>query len=85
VTEPRRFVRALQHHRRQRELAILARLKQGDETAEAIVAGIYESLDPRLKRAAAHSVLAHLEDFLSRGRVTRHGEPGLAARFVMAS
>ena len=82
VVDPQRFVRALQHHRRQREHAIIARLRKGDETAEAIVATIYESLDPRLKRAAAFSVLAHLEDLEARGRATREGEPGLAARFA---
>ncbi len=83
VTEPQRFVRALQHHRRQRDLAIVGRLRQGDETAEAIVAAIYETLDPRLKRAAAHSVLAHLEDIAAAGRARRVGEPGLDARFVL--
>ena len=85
VTEPRRFLRALQHHRRQREMAILGRLKKGDETAEMVVAAIYDGLDQRLKRAAAHSVLAHLEDLEDRGRVTRDGEPGLAARFVLVT
>jgi glyoxylase-like metal-dependent hydrolase (beta-lactamase superfamily II) len=85
VTEPGRFVRALQHHRRQRELSIIGRLRQGDETAETIAEALYESLEPRLKRAAAHSVLAHLEDLLDRGRVTRTGHAGLSARFAMSA
>lgn len=66
VSEPQRFLRALQHHRRQREMAVLSRLRAGDTTTEAIVDAIYEKLDPRLKRAAAFSVLAHLEDLLAR-------------------
>ncbi len=85
VVEPHRFVRALQHHRRQRELAILSRLRAGDTTAEAIVAAIYERLDPRLTRAASLSVLAHLEDLRARGRVQTDDPPGLAARFALSS
>ena len=69
VAEPSRFLRALQHHRRQREMAVLSRLRAGDTTPADIVDAIYEKLDPRLKRAAAFSVLAHLEDLLARGRV----------------
>ena len=81
VTEPTRFVRALQHHRRQREASILSRLKAGDTTIEAIVAATYESLDPRLRPAAALSVLAHLEDLVARERVVQEGGPGLAASY----
>ncbi len=84
VTDPPRFVRALQHHRRQREASILSRLRAGDTTVEVIVAATYESLDPRLKPAAALSVLAHLEDLVTRERVTQEGAPGLAARYRLA-
>lgn len=83
VAEPQRFVRALQHHRRQRELAILSRLRAGDRTVDAIVAAIYERLDPRLTRAAGLSVLAHLEDLCARGRVHVDGQPGLGALFTV--
>lgn len=83
VTEPQRFVRALQHHRRQREAAILAHLRQGEGTAQTIGAAIYDDLDPRLVKAATSSVLAHLEDLEGRGRLTRFGKPGLAARFAL--
>jgi glyoxylase-like metal-dependent hydrolase (beta-lactamase superfamily II) len=84
VTEPQRFVRALHHHRRQREHAILSRLRAGDRTVEAIVASIYERLDPRLARAAGLSVLAHLEDLCARGQVAVDRQPGLDARFMPA-
>jgi glyoxylase-like metal-dependent hydrolase (beta-lactamase superfamily II) len=81
VREPARFVRALAHHRRQREASILDRLAQGDDTIPAIVARIYEGLAPALRGAAGLSVLAHLEDLEARGRVVRDGEPGIAGRY----
>ena len=83
VREPARFVRALQHHRRQRERAIMSRLRAGDTTIEAIVAATYEGLDPRLARAAGVSVLAHLEDLVARGRVVADGGLGRHARFTV--
>lgn len=81
VREPARFVRALAHHRRQREASILDRLSQGDETIPAIVARIYEGLNPALHGAAGLSVLAHLEDLEARGQVAREGEQGVSGRF----
>ena len=83
VNEPTRFVRALQHHRRQRELAILSRLRDGDDTIAAIVAAIYDNIDPRLARAAGLSVLAHLEELCAQGRVVCE-EGGVEGRFRMA-
>jgi glyoxylase-like metal-dependent hydrolase (beta-lactamase superfamily II) len=76
VREPQRFVRALIHHRRQREHAIMSRLAAGDETIAAIVATTYDALDPRLVRAAGLSVQAHLEDLCARGLVRLSGEAG---------
>ena len=84
MREPARFVRALQHHRRQRERAILARLRKGDTTIAAIVAATYEGLDPRLARAAAVSVLAHLEHLCGRGLVVASGMPGLDGQYAPA-
>lgn len=73
VTDPARFMRALQHHRRQREHAILSWLRRGEASIPEIVAGTYEALDPRLHKAAAASVLAHLEDLCTRGEVEAGG------------
>lgn len=81
VREPARFVRALGHHRRQREGAILARVAAGDRTIPAIVAAIYQGLAPALTGAAALSVLAHLEDLVERGLVASAGPPTLAAAY----
>ncbi|MGY2047188.1 MBL fold metallo-hydrolase [Methylobacterium sp. JK268] len=77
VREPQRFVRALAHHRRAREAAILERLAGGPRTIPALVAEIYQGLDPRLTGAAALSVYAHLEDLVARGRALTDGEAAL--------
>jgi glyoxylase-like metal-dependent hydrolase (beta-lactamase superfamily II) len=84
VRDPARFLRALQHHRRQRERGILACLRRGEATIPGIVAATYEGLDPRLARAAAVSVLAHLEDLCARGLATAEGGPGVTARYAAA-
>ncbi len=84
VREPRRWTRALAHHRRQREASILARLDAGDATAPQIVARVYENLKPALVDAATLSTLAHLEDLAARRLITIEGEFGPSARFRAA-
>jgi glyoxylase-like metal-dependent hydrolase (beta-lactamase superfamily II) len=84
VREPQRFVRALIHHRRQREASILARLAAGDRTIPAIVSAIYQGLSPALQGAAALSVLAHLEDLVAREVVVADGPPTLAGAYRLA-
>lgn len=81
VRDPPRVLRALIHHRRAREAAILQRLEAGDETIAEIVAQIYEGVDKRLHPAAAMTALAHLEDLIARGLVDCAGQPALQARF----
>ena len=81
VREPQRFIRALLQHRRQRDMAIRSRLRTGDTAIAAIVAKIYDKLDPRLTRAAALSVQAHLEEMMTLGMVVCDGPPGLDATF----
>ena len=83
VKDPPRFLRALVHHRRQREHALRARLAAGDRTIAELVARTYETLDPRLRRAAGITVLAHLEDLCARGLVRADGE-GLEASYAPA-
>ncbi|MDR6431525.1 MBL fold metallo-hydrolase [Brucella pseudogrignonensis] len=77
VTKPAAFVRGLRAHRKMRERAILERIVQGDRTIHAMVKAIYRDTDPRLHGAAALSVLAHLEDLVSRGEITTDGYPSL--------
>lgn len=70
VENPRRFVRGLAGHRKQREGQILRLLEQGIGAVPAMVERMYVGLDPRLHGAAGRSVLAHLLDLEARGRVT---------------
>jgi glyoxylase-like metal-dependent hydrolase (beta-lactamase superfamily II) len=81
VTEPQRYLRALSGHRRQREAAIVRRLDAGDETIPTMVANIYDGLDPRLVNAAALSVLAHIEDLVTRGVAIAEGPVTVAGRY----
>ena len=82
VSDPKRYVRGLITHRRQRESAILAQLEAGPTTIAEIVEKNYVGLEPRLKGAAALSTLAHLEDLLARKLAVR-GE-GAALEAVYA-
>ncbi|MFC4174232.1 MBL fold metallo-hydrolase [Microvirga sp. GCM10011540] len=84
VRDPGRFVRALIHHRRQREVSILNRLAAGDRTIPAIVAAIYQGLKPALVGAAGLSVFAHLEDLVARGLVRTDGTPCLDGEYRLA-
>lgn len=84
VREPRRFVRALLHHRRQREASIVNRIEAGDRTIEAIVAAIYQGLEPSLIGAASLNVLAHMQDLVERGVVQAEGPLSLGTRYTPA-
>jgi glyoxylase-like metal-dependent hydrolase (beta-lactamase superfamily II) len=84
VREPQRFVRALAHHRRQREISILHALERGGKDIPSIVADIYVGLDPRLNGAAGLSVLAHLEDLVARGEVDAGGPATVSSTYRMS-
>ena len=81
LREPQRFVRLLSLHRRQRETAILKRLRDGVDTIPEIVEQLYKGLDPQLITAAGLSVLAHIEDLIDRDLVACDGDPTLSASF----
>ncbi len=85
VNEPQRFVRALIHHRRQREQSILNALEAGLHHISAMLPRIYDGLDPRLHGAAALSIYAHLEDLNERGLVACDAAaPSLDAAYRLA-
>jgi glyoxylase-like metal-dependent hydrolase (beta-lactamase superfamily II) len=84
LREPQRFVRLLSLHRRQRETAILKRVRDGVHTIPEIVGQIYKGLDPQLTTAAGLSVLAHIEDLIDRGALACDGDPGLSAIYRAA-
>lgn len=67
VDNPRRLVRGMLGHRKQREGQILRLLGRGTGTLPAMVDAMYAGLDDRMKPAAARSVLAHLFDLRARG------------------
>ena len=74
ITKPQQLVRGMIGHRLNREKRILRLIDEGTGSIEAIVAGAYPALDPRLIPAAGGSVLAHLVDLERRGMVDRQGQ-----------
>ncbi|GAA3710513.1 MBL fold metallo-hydrolase [Sphingomonas cynarae] len=74
VENPRRLVRGMLGHRRQREGQILRLLREDAREIGAMVGRMYAGLDPRLVPAAERSVLAHLYDLGRRGLVIGEGE-----------
>src|SRR3569833_2531782 len=64
-------------HRKAREASILHRLGKGASDIPNIVRAIYIGIDPRLTGAAGLSVLAHMEDLVSRGLVETDGAPAI--------
>jgi glyoxylase-like metal-dependent hydrolase (beta-lactamase superfamily II) len=84
IEEPQRLVKAYLLHRRMREHAILDCIRQGHDTAEAIVPVVYRGLDPKLLNAASLSVLAHVEHLKERGLVA-YEAPLSKTRVLLAS
>ena len=66
VENPKRLVRGMIGHRKQREGQILRLLREAPATIPDMVAKMYVGLDPRLVPAAERSVLAHLIDLCDR-------------------
>ena len=81
IPQPQRFVGKLLSHRRQREAEILSAVAEGAATIPEVVALRYRGLDPRLRPAAARTVLAHLINLVESGRVACPGEPDEDARY----
>lgn len=71
VTKPRQLVRSMIGHRRQRENQILRLLGEARQQVGELVAQMYKGLDPKLTKAAALSVTAHLINLERRGLVVR--------------
>lgn len=74
VTNPRRLVRGMIGHRKQREGQILRLLAAEPCTIPQMVEKMYAGIDPRLLPAAERSVLAHLIDLRQRGSVSADGD-----------
>lgn len=81
IPEAQRFVRFLIRHREAREASILHRLGKGEADIPTMVRAIYIGIDPRLTGAAGYSVLAHLEDLVTRGLVATDGDPVIGGTY----
>lgn len=68
-------------HRAARETAILRKLERGESNIPSLVQAIYIGLDPKLRKAAAMTMLAHLEHLVARGRVSTDGPPSLGGTY----
>lgn len=84
IKDAPRFVNYYILHRKAREAAILHRLGKGETDIPTIVRAIYIGIDPRLTGAAGLSVLAHLEDLVTRGLVATDGQPAIDGVFRLA-
>jgi glyoxylase-like metal-dependent hydrolase (beta-lactamase superfamily II) len=78
LNDPSRMARAQLVHRRWREEAILAAVRNAGAsealaTIETVVAVLYRGLDPRLSTAAKLSAQAHVEHLSARGLVRFEG------------
>ena len=77
IKDASRFVNYYILHRKAREDSILHRLGKGATDIPTIVRASYIGIDPRLINAAGLSVLAHLEDMVTRGLVETDGPPAI--------
>jgi glyoxylase-like metal-dependent hydrolase (beta-lactamase superfamily II) len=68
IDDPAAILNQSLEHRLRREDQIVAALRGGDQRPDAIVARIYEQLDPRLTRMARESVVSHLVKLREEGR-----------------
>ena len=74
IDDPRTILTGYLEHRRQRERQVLAALRAGHASVQAIAESIYDGLAPALMPAARENVRAHLEKLKTEGRATdEHG------------
>ena len=81
VTKVDPFLDAYIAHRLEREAQVLAAVQAGVQTIPEMVERLYVGLDPRLKPAAAQSLLSHLIKLVAEGRVECDGPPQLSSRY----
>lgn len=84
VRDPQPFVTAYLQHRLDREVQILACLRDGMHDIKAIVALLYAAVRPELHQPAGWAVLGHLVKLVDEGRVVVDGPLGIDASFSLA-
>ena len=67
IDDPRAVLTGYLEHRRQRERQVIAALRAGHTTVQAIAESIYDGLAPALMPAAQENVRAHLEKLKTDG------------------
>ena len=72
IDDPARVLRDYIAHRREREQQVIAALRAGDHTAEAVVRRVYRGLNASLVPLAQESVTAHLRKLEQEGRARVH-------------
>jgi glyoxylase-like metal-dependent hydrolase (beta-lactamase superfamily II) len=84
VTDPQPFLAAYLAHRVDREQQVLAQVRGGAGSIEAIVKMLYANVREELHKPAGRSVLAHLVKLVDDGvvRVADEAAPTLKATFV---
>ncbi len=73
VDDPRALITGYLNHRRERERQVIAALRAGYTTVEAIAESIYHDLAPALLPAARENVRAHLEKLRAEGQAAFDG------------
>lgn len=73
IEDAQRMVKAYLLHRRWREQAIVAAIRDGRGSVREVAAIIYDQLDPKLHTAAMLSVMAHVEHLIERDVLTGEG------------
>lgn len=81
LEDARAFVDKFIAHRNARENAVIARLRQGAATIDAMVPEIYKGVDPGLFPAAALSMLAHVEHLVEQGVVETDGPVTMQSQY----
>ncbi|MDY8107726.1 MBL fold metallo-hydrolase [Fulvimarina sp. 2208YS6-2-32] len=69
IARPRRLVRSILAHRRQREAMILRELRKGPGTVQDLVGRLYPGIGEALAVAAGFSVRAHLAEMIENGAI----------------
>ncbi len=81
IVQPHRLVRGIIAHRKQREQAIIDRIRADDRSIEHITLRLYGRLNPTLFGGAMLSVYAHMEHLLEKGIIDCKTAPMLEAEY----
>ena len=81
IKKPHRFVRAVKAHRMMRDAQILDQLSKGKRRIRQMVEAMYADVDPRLHKAAALNVYAHLIRLVETGRAQCDGPLDVSSEY----